>query len=325
MFFQVEYILRDLDLPEGETLEFTEESPHRTTLVIRRPTKEENAGIATDQCLGILNTEEPVTDKIRPKFEILDPAHPAVEEIDKRLVLRLTAFLVRAACILRWRRGLTGHPNPIAGVKRPLQWSDDGKKWQMVPGAITLQVNLGIPHKQMSDGIRSSVIKLAGAAEREPLGHELFQEAWKQRKELPRSSLMIGITAAEVGFKIFVASLIPAAEWLALHAPTPPLIQMLTDYMPSLPVKQHIQGTFPFVPKGILEALKKGVKLRNEIAHAGGNVKGDTLKEILQAVRDLLYLLDFYAGHAWALDVISYETRQAIVAEVEVQKRKSKS
>jgi hypothetical protein len=31
----------------------------------------------------------------------------------------------------------------------------------------------------------------------------------------------------------------------------------------------------------------------------------DTLKEILTAVRDVLYLLDFYAGAAWALSCVS--------------------
>jgi hypothetical protein len=314
MFFRVEYILRDLGLPEGESFKLTEDHPHLATLVIRRPTKEENCGLAQDQCLGILNTEEPVTDKVRPKFETQDPPDQAVKDIGARLTVRLRDFVVRAACILRWRRGLTGHPNPITSIKRPLEWSDDGQSWQMVPGAFRLLVDPGIPYSRMNDGIRSSVIDLVHAGNREPIGHELFQEAWSQRTHIPRSSLLIGMTAAEVGVKSFIGDLVPDAEWLALHAPTPPLIQILTEYLPILPVRQHIKGTVPFVPKVILESLKKGVNLRNKTAHAGESVKPDTLKEILQAVHDLLYLLDLYAGHAWALELISHETLEAIKA-----------
>jgi hypothetical protein len=35
----------------------------------------------------------------------------------------------------------------------------------------------------------------------EPLGQELFCEAWEIRKTNPRSSLVIGIAAVETGFK----------------------------------------------------------------------------------------------------------------------------
>ena len=290
---------------------------------IRRPTKDENSTLTPDQYLGILNTEEPVTDKVRPKFDTQDPPHPAVVEIAARITTRLIDFLVRATSVFRWRRGLTGHPNPIATMRKPLSYSDDGHNWQMVPGAFRLKMDWGIPHQRMSEGIRSSVIDLVRAGKREPLGHELFQKAWKQRTELPRSSLMIGMTAAEVGFKMFVADLVPHAEWLAMHAPTPPLVQMLTDYLPLLPVRQHINDYPVSVPKEILSILKKGVLLRNATTHAGKSAGSDTLKEILLAVRDLLYLLDFYAGHAWALEAISQETKEAIKAEVETQQQEA--
>ncbi len=317
MLFRVEYILRDLGLSEGDSFEFTEVSSLPTTLTIHRPTKEESPSLSPDQCLGILNTEDPVTDKVRPKFEIKEPPHPAVDEIDGRVTVRLRDFLLRASGVLRWRRGLTGPPNPIATIKRPLEWSDDGQNWQMVPGAFRLKAEMDIPHQRMSEGIRSSIIDLVHADAREPLGHELFQEAWKQRMELPRSSLMIGLAAAEVGFKMFVADLVPHAEWLAMHAPSPPLERMLAEYLPLLPVRQHIKDCPIFVPKEIFDTLKKGVNLRNKTAHAGEKVKADTLTEILLAVRDLLYLLDLYAGQAWALEAISHGTQLLIKAEVE--------
>jgi hypothetical protein len=95
---------------------------------------------------------------------------------------------------------------------------------------------------------------------------------------------------------------------------------MLTEYLPLLPVRQRIADYPVCIPKEILDILKIGVTLRNKTTHAGYRVKEDTLKEILQAVRDLLYLLDVYAGHSWALGAISYETKKVIAAEVEARK-----
>jgi len=47
----------------------------------------------------------------------------------------------------------------------------------------------------------------------EPLGRQLFREAWSEREMHPRSALVvIGVAAAEVGFKRLVGSLVPAGS-----------------------------------------------------------------------------------------------------------------
>lgn len=94
---------------------------------------------------------------------------------------------------------------------------------------------------------------------------------------------------------------------------------MLREYLPLLPVKQTF-GTSPFIPEELVQALKKGIHLRNTTAHAGGEVARETVKEVLIAIRDLLYLLDFYHGHVWAIDNISHDTRVLIDAEVQRQR-----
>jgi hypothetical protein len=299
MLFRVEYTLRDLDIAENETLEFSEDSP-QTRLVIRRPSKDENPRLKEEECVGAIQTEEPVTEKVRPQFDLGEPGTQAVLDIGSRVFFRIQDFVIRAVGVMRWRRGITGHLNFIVSTQG-MQCSDNGQDWKYVPGSIRLMILIKKGRSKITEEILSSVRELFHDGKNEPLGHELFLEAWEQRNEVPRSSLMIGLTAAEVGFKMFVADLVPHAEWLALHAPTPPLVQMLTEYLPKLPVRQYIKNFTNFVPKNIIDTLKKGVKLRNETAHAGGDVTRDTLEEILKAVRDLLYLLDLYAGQSWAL------------------------
>jgi hypothetical protein len=103
----------------------------------------------------------------------------------------------------------------------------------------------------------------------EPLGHELFLEAWQNRRTNPRSALIIGIAAAEVGFKQCVGKLVPDAEWLITECPSPPLTTMLSHYLPILPVKLKIQGQVVKPPKTIRKALADGIEARNGTTHAG--------------------------------------------------------
>jgi hypothetical protein len=76
---------------------------------------------------------------------------------------------------------------------------------------------------------------------------------------------------------------------------------MLEHFLPQLPAKQHIYGKILYPPKEHLEVLNKGVTIRNQIVHGKKvPVREETVEEVLNGVRDLLYLLDFYNGHRWA-------------------------
>lgn len=234
MLFRVEYTLHDLGLIEGEHIEFSDSLPSPSTLIVRRPSKEEEPKLKDNQCLGIVSTEEKVTDKVRPHFETYEPVHPAVAEIGRRVGSRLHDYLVRAVGVLRWRRGFAGHPNPIYNT-RLLHWSEDGKEWKGVPATLGSRLEIRLPCRKLSDALLAEVKDMVSVGESEPVGRELLQEAWRQMNHLPRSALLIGITAAEVGVKEFISKLAPMAEWLAFHAPTPPLLQILTEYLPLLP------------------------------------------------------------------------------------------
>ena len=119
---------------------------------------------------------------------------------------------------------------------------------------------------------------------------------------------MIVISAAEVGIKEFISKMVPQAEWLTMHAPTPPLVAILEEYIPTLGIKNRLSPTKPLFSEKMIKTLRKGVLLRNQLVHSRGEINSDTLHEILTAVRDLLYLLDFFGGHAWATDNILYST-----------------
>jgi hypothetical protein len=110
--------------------------------------------------------------------------------------------------------------------------------------------------------------------------------------------------------KELVASLVLDAEWLVGNLPSPPLVKMLEEYLPLLPVRCTIGGKALPPPQDALKSLRKGVTLRNQIAHAGGvTLKYETLEEVLLAVRDVLWLLDYYGGMEWAYEHVRDETK----------------
>lgn len=96
-----------------------------------------------------------------------------------------------------------------------------------------------------------------------------------------------------------MSELVPEAEWLLTESPAPPVLRMLTEYLPGLAGA----GGEAFQPpeKQILDSLKKGVWLRNKITHTGySDLRDDTVEEVLTAVEDVLWRLDVASGLQWA-------------------------
>ena len=141
----------------------------------------------------------------------------------------------------------------------------------------------------------------------EPLAHELFQEAWSQQNNNSKSSLVIGIAAAETGVKHLVLESVPAASWLIENMRSPPMVRILREYLPRLPTRITIGSKVLAPPDWLVEAIEKGVLLRNKIVHGQAvTLKLSTVREILEAVNDLLYYCDLLAGHVWAAHRLSH-------------------
>jgi hypothetical protein len=209
-----------------------------------------------------------------------------------------------------------GQHNPFS--HRDMLWSPDGTEWTRLPGfaSVSISISGGIP--PLSNSTREEIQALVQAGNTEPLGHELYREAWEQQGSNPRSALILGIAAAEAGFKQFLGILVPHARWLAENAPSPPLVVMLEKYLPTLPVRNTFAGRVLAPPPDILNTLRKGVglrnELRNELTHRGvASLEHDTLEAVLSAVRDVLWLLDYYSGFAWAINNITEETRRYLI------------
>lgn len=220
---------------------------------------------------------------------------------------QLHAAKLRAINLVRWRAALEGSHNPLRSAGN-VQWSLNGEQWHEMPGSLTANVGL-VSALTLKPETLQLIKELAEKGVDEPLGHQLHREAWAQHLSNPRSALAIGMAAAEIGFKRLVGDLVPAAAWMVENVASPPLVDMLTGYLPTLPVRLRI-GDRTAIPPWIIEILKKkGVTTRNKLLHRGDPPRADTVREVLGAVKDLLWLLDYYTGNAWALEHLSRKSR----------------
>jgi len=226
-------------------------------------------------------------------------------------VLRSIRILVEAIqhvlATAYWR---TGEPCSLQLHRHGrMRWSLDGSSWRMAPANFVVWDERPA---FLHDLLRDEIEVLLRKSLREPLGQELFREAWGQKYINPRSSLAIGISALEAGIKELITDFIPHAAWLARYAPTPPVYDILNDYLPKLPVRETVNGQV-LVPPELLETVRKWVGRRNRMVHGNPeNVKPDDLKELLLVVRDILWLLDYYRGSKWAIDYLRPQTREAL-------------
>jgi hypothetical protein len=161
----------------------------------------------------------------------------------------------------------------------------------------------GTSRLELSECAASELQGLLTRHELEPLAHELFREAWGQRQDNPRSSLLLGMAALEIGVKNYIAACVPDAAWLAENVPTPPLLRILQEYLPTL----HPAGGTPIAPldDDTAGVLKVAVKLRNGLAHTGSNVPRERLVRSLRAIRNVLWRMDVARGHEWASDYVT--------------------
>jgi hypothetical protein len=109
--------------------------------------------------------------------------------------------------------------------------------------------------------------------------------------------LLLATAAAEVGFKELVIDLIPEARWLVLEAPSPPLVGLLKNSLPELPVR-HGEPIPP--PSEFRNVMRKAIEARNDLAHQGEFDRRDVdLYEVIDTVRLLLRQFAYYRGFTW--------------------------
>lgn len=313
MHFKLELILTH---SFDKEFEISPDDAGLPALIIRFSRVTDEKDKAYGRCLCTVLTQLTPPQKIAELLQnVPKPTPNNLKNFVNDLEVRLGDAATRAVRLLVWFCGSAAGHNPIGASKR-LAFSTNGIEWRGLPRTVSLHLTVGFDELIVTDAVAASVVELWQEGTDEPLAHELFREAAAQEEDNPRSCLVLGVAAAEVGFKQLVGNLVPDAKWLADNVPSPPLVKMLKHYLPVLPTKARVNGTTPKVPSQLIKALDEAVRLRNEVAHTESNeIPRDALHQMLKVIYDCVYLFDFCNGHRWAWDRISNETQTLIAQE----------
>ncbi len=230
------------------------------------------------------------------------------QELCDRSHQELSAALRRTVDLVRWRGGLSSGRQPQLLSQFGFHFSiDDQATWNPVPHRLSLKLLWGFP--MPTDGLAQTVfddVSRLGPTMSEPVSRQLFREAWELLQQNPRSSLVIGYTAIEIGCKEFIQAAVPLSSWLVVNVPSPPVDRILKSYIPTLPSPA---GRI-VIPNEQRKQVQKMMEARNELVHRGElTMPYGELEKALRAINDLLWLLNYYAGHLWALHYVSAECR----------------
>lgn len=147
----------------------------------------------------------------------------------------------------------------------------------------------------------------------QPLGREIWQHSLRTD---PMTAIVLCVMAVEVETKRLIIDLAPDTTWLVREVPSPPIVRLLTEYLPRL--SNTVAGK-P-LPAEVIDDLRIAVKIRNDLTHRGP--KGDRWAttefqharhlRTTEVSSDILWLLDYYRGHDWALDNVTEGTRRLV-------------
>lgn len=339
--FKLEYTVRELKLWKEKVFQFNVPGIHLVNVELRAPNEEEEKIGHKSQhafCTAKVNLDlSPKNQEVfehiesnsiidneaewRQKYkdqdgqEIVLPSMDDFPEYFRSYISQINKELSDACRLIinavRWRTNTLGPHGPIS--TRGLYWSRDNVFWHPAPSSFLTRLFISSSSVRISEKAREDINKIILSKTQEPVHHELFREAWSQRIGNARSSLITGLSALEVAVKSTIGTLIPDTAWLVENIPSPPVTKLLTEYLPRIPVINTIEGKVLPPPESIMNLLKKAVTIRNRIAHIGGKPPDDeTLDQILEAISDTLWLLDYYCGHLWAYNHIAERTRQEL-------------
>jgi hypothetical protein len=255
----------------------------------------------------------------RPGFERRSKTLAQLDLVEREL----RASLIRAINLVRWRFGIRGRNNPLWGacfqlvdrdtqvILRPIDTSPVSER---DIADVSPPVDLSAGAEAIQFFVRRGIS--------EPLGHSLLREAWNQLEDNPRSALVIGIATAEVGFKQFVAEVSPQVATLIEDLQSPPLKALLSKHFPVF-MQDHREFVIKGFPRSqIVSPIDEAAQHRNTLVHKSPTaierhaklrtwLETGGLEGALWAISDLLWLLDYYRRHHWALEYVRAESLSA--------------
>jgi hypothetical protein len=300
MHFRLRYIIEGikLELGEGETVKFLFRGKDVVVVTILRLVDESNPQKVTLICEGAC--EQKVEDSVEAAFQRCSDGVPldvTQKSFFKSVLSGLLDYMQKTVMTLRWRCSMVDGPTTTFRNGKEA-YSFDGTVWQEEPKRVaSLKMLFGNPYPTgISDKQCEEIVALVEQDANEPLEGQLVREAWNLREQYPKAALVIGVAGAEIGFRSLIGRVGGRKS----------ITRLLETYWPHPGPIPTIKGIQIKPSKVLLDSWLIGIRARNEVVHNGAAAPDrDQLRDILWNISQLLWIWDFYAGHAWALEHLS--------------------
>jgi hypothetical protein len=301
MHFRLRYVMEGirLELGKDETLKFPFGGKHAVVVTILRLVDEANPAGTKLVCDGVCepNVEPSVQESFR-QFSVGGPLEATSRVLFDKILSDLYPYMQKVVSVLRWRYSLMDGPlKPFSHGTEG--YSFDGVDWRENPRRLaSMAILFGHPYPKaaVSEKVIQEVITLVKKDVDEPLERQLFREAWNLRGQYPKAGLVIGVAAAEIGFRHLIGPV----------GGRKPISTLLAKHWPGPPSKYRIKGKEIRPSASILKILKEGIRKRNAVVHEGSPAPNqDELRDVLYNIGQLLWIWDLYAGQMWALEHLS--------------------
>lgn len=217
---------------------------------------------------------------------------------------------------LRWVVARPGGHKAV-GRRQRSDYRVRGGDWQhlpMRPGVLLTGISGRL---RIDDEWRRAIQEATIRGWEEPLAHVILREAKTHIDGSPRSALVIMMTAVETGLKQ-QANRLPKLKPSGQGKTTKGLPwtggreAVRGDVGDLLRRVHRIEPTrWINLPNWAATRLDTGRDTRNAVVHEGKQPPGrEELLALARLVQDILYLLDYQAGHDWAEQYIGYQHGQ---------------
>lgn len=148
-----------------------------------------------------------------------------------------------------------------------------------------------------------------------PLSYELYMEAVELLMGNPRSSLAVLVAALESGLKSCINHLAPNTSWLLKNTPSPPVVNLLTEYLPTLLSNEDELAALQRVTSDEdVQILKSAIEQRNQLVHGSRRIVSfDLIEDCIPLWHDLVWTLEYLGGTDWALAQVGRNPRTSHV------------
>jgi hypothetical protein len=300
MHFKLRYVIDGMrvDAVPDEGLNFPYGGERRVLVRILHAIDEHNPAVKILVCEGL--SEQKVEDSTESAFQRFSagvPLDTTQRSFFKDILSGLLDCMQKTVMTLRWRCSIVDGPTTTFRNGKEA-YSFDGTVWQEEPKRVaSLKMLFGHPYPTgISEKQCEEIVALVEQGASEPLEGQLVREAWNLREQYPKAALVIGVAGAEIGFRRLVDK-IGSREGITK------LVKKYWRHPDPIPTITGIQIKASDV---LRDSLLVGIQARNDVVHKGAAAPGpDELRDILWNIGQLLWIWDFYSGHAWALEHLS--------------------